>query len=93
MHRSYAVLYTGKYYINLAAMPYESYVPVPVELEEGRQNQTVESTDYIKLLRNRFVLEWKCGIVLLFAPSVKEVVAIVGSITVKLCVFALMENK
>ena len=61
-HRSYAVLDTGEKSINCSEMPCESYVAVPVELEGGQQNQTVESIDYIELLRNGFALEWSTAI-------------------------------
>lgn len=60
--RSYAVLDTGEKSINCSEMPCESYVAAPVELEGGQQNQTVESIDYIELLRNGFALEWSTAI-------------------------------
>ncbi|KAK3031582.1 hypothetical protein RJ639_036381 [Escallonia herrerae] len=61
-HRSYAVLNTGKNEINCSAMPCESYVAAPVEVQGGQDNQTVESIDYTKLLENGFTLEWSAAI-------------------------------
>ncbi|CAK9151270.1 unnamed protein product [Ilex paraguariensis] len=54
---SYVVLETGKDSINCDAMPCQSYVAAPVELEGGQQNQTLETIDYTTLLKNGFTLE------------------------------------
>ncbi|KAK3000965.1 hypothetical protein RJ639_022032 [Escallonia herrerae] len=59
--RSYAVLNAGKDKMNFSAMPCESYVAAPVELEGGRDNQT-ERIDYTKLLKNGFTLERSAAI-------------------------------
>ena len=59
---SVAVLNTG--YMNwnfekmLEEMACERYVSAPVDWERRQYNQTVESTDYIELLKNGFSLQW-----------------------------------
>ena len=59
---SVVVLNTG--YMNwnfekmLEEMACERYVGAPVDWERRQYSQTVESMDYIELLKNRFSLEW-----------------------------------
>ncbi|KAA8532675.1 hypothetical protein F0562_032708 [Nyssa sinensis] len=87
-YHSFAVLDPKDESFNVTDMPCESFTSEPVELEGGTYDRTVQTVDYKKLLTNGFTLDG----VELVAQSVKEVVVIVGSITVTLYVSALMDH-